>query len=324
MLYQKYIHNYDHVSSAKFITTLIAKPALAKLVKEVKEVGSYIGAWHRNHRVARRYRNSYSVESMRSIFTNLEIPRAGAYNALFDDDQDLYHNLESALILLLTPNIERLSLNSTPGLIGTKWPDGPFALREPHAALLPLLCAAQCIGYGKVHAFNNLTKLMLSMSGFPIKTISPVLRLESLRDLVLFDYYNYAFQLDEIPGEWSCPPSSSMVENIRLDDFECGIQSLEDLLMSCRLLKTFALTTPNEDFLPWQWPKFKASLQECHPSLTALEIRDRTLGRQIIFRLGSLQGFACLEYLAVPLELLVGKSPSFSMPMVTNQLRPFQ
>jgi len=102
MLYQTYIYNYYHVSSTKFISTLIAKPAPAKLVKEVEEVGSDIGTWHKNCKVARRYRNSYSVESMRSILTNLEIPQADAYNALFDDDHDLYHNLVSALILFLT------------------------------------------------------------------------------------------------------------------------------------------------------------------------------------------------------------------------------
>ena len=90
------------------------------------------------------------------------------------------------------------------------------------------------------------------MSGFPINTISPVLRLESRRDLVLFDYYNYAFELDEISGKRSCPPSSSMFEKIRLEDPECEIQSLEDPLKSCRLLETFALTTPNDDFLSWQ------------------------------------------------------------------------
>ena len=166
MLYQTYIHNYYHVSSTKFISTLIAKPAPAKLVKEVEEVGSDIGTWHKNCKVARRYRNSYSVESMRSILTNLEIPKP------------MPTTLSSTMIMIfITIWNQHLScfshqpfrdshLNSTPGLKGSKWLDGLFALREPHAALLPLLYSAQSIGYGKMHAFNTLSTISQN-SGYP-------------------------------------------------------------------------------------------------------------------------------------------------------------
>ena len=248
---------------------------------------------------------------MRAVFTNLEIPQADAYNALFDNDQGLYHNLESALILFLTPNIERLSLNSTPGLEENKSHFDLYKIREPHAVLLSLLCAGQRLAYGKVHTFKNLKYLKLCMSGFHVNTISPVLRLESLKDLMLFDYCDHAFELDEVPGEWSCPPSTSTVENIRLDNFECDIQSVEDLLKSCRFLKTLALTTPSEYFLGWRWPTVKALLQKYQPCLRALKVRDCTINGTDPLRLGSLQEFVCLEYLAVALERLVGKPLSF-------------
>jgi hypothetical protein len=109
--------------------------------------------------------------------------------------------LESALILFLTPNIETLALNCCPALskaedIGLEW-----ARREPQQALLPILHAAQGIPYGRVHQFKNLKTLEIRMLGLHINPISPILRLESLCSLTLYEYGKFGFNPNEPPCE---------------------------------------------------------------------------------------------------------------------------
>jgi len=309
LLYQKYDHNWDHKTSTPFIERLIAKPELAALVKDVKEVGSiryHIGT---HHSVELRNRNAPSVEAMTSAITRLDIPQANAYNALFQNDQDLYTSLETALLVFLTPNVEKLSLNCCPGLQKAFRARGDrrWALRQPQAALLPLLYAARGIPYGQVHSFKNLRRLKLNMLGFHINTISSVLKLESLRDLVLFDYCNHGFGLDDTGSSWDCAPKTSNVQNIRLDDFDCHLGSLNNLFQSCRALTSFAITTPYSQGPPWQWSEVRNLLLMHHPGLEALKIKDMRDRAAALVRLGSLREFANLKYLATSLELLVGK-----------------
>jgi hypothetical protein len=182
MLYCNYDHNFER---------LIAKPELAAMVKDIKEVCSLTGIW-RPKNIEPRNRSSGSIQAMCSAISNLQIPGGDAYNALFRPDEDRFYSLESALILFLTPNIEKLALN---GCLGLEKPAGNntfvYARREPQAALLPLLHAAQGVPYGRVHQSKCLKTLKLCMSGLHMNSVSSILRLGSLRNHPLSKYRNH-------------------------------------------------------------------------------------------------------------------------------------
>lgn len=233
------------------------------------------------------------------------------------------HGLETALILYLTPNIETIAFNACPEARTKNGPsqDIVFDQRQPQAGLLPLIHAGQKIPYGHVHQFTQLKSLKIRMLGLHLNSLSPVLRLGALRDLVLSGYRQQEDSLNNLPCQWGCPLEGSMVQNIRLSDFECHLESLEDLLGSCKALKSFAWTTPvTDDDPPYQWPDVGTLLQTLQPGLEALKLKENRKGDKAHSRLGSLQNLTNLRYLAIPLELIVGMRvslliiPSLTLP----------
>jgi hypothetical protein len=324
MLYEHYDHCFDYKPSTIFIETLIANPALALLVKGMKEIGSVeFGIDEPN--LKPRIRSFRSIRAICSKIEALSIPQGERYVALLREGNDSFYGLETALILYLSPNIETVAFNCCPEARTNNIPqqDIAFAQRQPQAALLPLMHASQRIPYGHVHPFTRLKSLKIRMQGLHVNSLSPVLRLDSLRDLVLFDYSQQEDSLNDVPCELDCPPISSTIQNIRLFDFECHLESLKKnpLLSSCKALKSFAWTTPFTDKdPPYQWPNIKTLLQTLQPGLEALKIKENRKVDEAHPRLGSLRNLTNLRYLAVPLELIVGMRislliiPSLTLP----------
>ena len=141
------------------------------------------------------------------------------------------------------------------------------------------------------------------MLGLHINSISPVLRLGSLRDLNLFEYDNGRLDLDKPPCSWNCPPKFSSIDIIRLDDCSFHFNSLQSLVSSCQALKTFALTIPRFRSPPADWFKLGSLLKIFQPELEALAVKEQCVRT----RLGSLRALHSLKYLAAPLELMIGK-----------------
>jgi len=313
MMYRNYNHCYDHDPSTRFIRSLITNPALGSLVKEMKEVG------HDGYNVTRsfepmkpRARSSQTTQMICSKIETLDIPK-GEYTALFRKGEDASGALESALILYLTPNIEVVALNDCPGARVEQrspeiiLPETGYVQRQPQAALLPIIYAGRGIPYGRVHQFTRLRRLSIQMKGIHINFLSPILQLDSLQEVILSHHDYHDSSISDPPCTWECPPKTSKVHKIRLEYFECHLELLENILGSCQALTSLAWTVPcNGRVIQWQWSEVKALLQTLQPGLQALEINECRNYEKEHARLGSLQEFTSLWYLAMPLELLIG------------------
>lgn len=191
MLYERYVYGYFEQQSTRFIESLITKPALPLLVKEMKEIGSKEFAFLA-HEFKPRVRSAQSLQAIQSTIKALGLPQEERYVSLLREGEsmDALHELDSWLILCLTPNVESIALNFCPGARSTRSRGrlSAFVRRQPHAALMPLVYAGRGIPYGRVHQFARLHSLKIRMQGLHINVISPILRLKSLRELVITDY----------------------------------------------------------------------------------------------------------------------------------------
>lgn len=143
--------------------------------------------------------------------------------------------------------------------------------------------------------------------------------LDSLREVVLSDHDYVESSHSDPPFTWGCPPKTSKVEKIRLENFECHLELLENLLGACQALTSFSWgpsrnATGNTQ---WQWSEAKALLETLQPGLQALELCERYDYSDT--RLGTLEKFASLRYLAVPFELLISMQyPSLICNLLTH------
>jgi hypothetical protein len=108
LLYRRYDHEWDIRSSTNFIKAIIARPDVAALVSEVKEIER---SFRHLEKLPAWDRDSDSTEIICLVVQSLELPQGSWFIEQFRTQQDAPNNLEAALLLYLTPRIEVLSLN---------------------------------------------------------------------------------------------------------------------------------------------------------------------------------------------------------------------
>ncbi|KAF1977921.1 hypothetical protein BU23DRAFT_275977 [Bimuria novae-zelandiae CBS 107.79] len=335
VLYAQYIHDFDHRSSAPFIRTLFEQPNVAQIVRGVEEITI------RDRKRRSIHRPAASLNSLVSVIHHLDMINKDDILSIFRQRKDPLYDLEAALIIALTPNIQALALN-----FESEFRFPPDGLRDPGDMSLPspalqlVLFAARGVPCGQVHRFEHLRKLKLNMSNISVNSISSVLRLKSLVDLTL-TLTNYKIPWsDNIP--WGCPPKESSVKTIRLEAFSVDVPSIVNLIASCRSLEGFALCasrTRLERTNPFpNYALLLRELQQRHPELQNLFIDDGRrmddgsdedssmdesdedshmdqTDRAARARLGSLEKFRDLKYLHAPLELLIGLDNGYTTPL---------
>ncbi|KAI4957784.1 hypothetical protein J4E86_004923 [Alternaria arbusti] len=112
MLYERYVYGYFEQQSTRSIESLITKPALPLLVKEMKEIGSKEFAFLA-HEFKPRVRSAQSLQAIQSTIEALGLPQEERYVSLLREGEsmDALHELDSWLILCLTPSVESIALN---------------------------------------------------------------------------------------------------------------------------------------------------------------------------------------------------------------------
>jgi len=288
----------------------------------MKEIGSKEFAFLA-HEFKPRVRSAQSLQAIQSTIEALGLPQEERYVSLLREGEsmDALHELDSWLILCLTPSVESIALNFCPGARSTQSRGrlSAFVRRQPHAALIPLVYAGRGIPYGRVHQFARLHSLKIRMQGPHINDISPILRLESLREMVITDYCHEEDSQTDPPCPWDCPLKGSNVQKLKLYNFECHYETLERLLGSFQALESFSWTTPRtyHEGLPYEWSNIKTLLQTLHPRLEALKIKEnRDWMVMGLSKLGSLREFTSLRYLYLPLEIMLGTRAATLFPMV--------
>lgn len=298
VMYAHYAHEFTH-TSAPFITTLFQQPRLARLVHSVKE----IPATQKKH--GHFEHSTVDIESVIPVIHHLDFPEKGRMMLLYRGGGPFCHNVEAALILAMTPNIQTLVLDPT--FQGTLMTDPP-----PVASISweMILAAVQGLPFGLAHRFEHLRVLKLEMSYVSPPSLSTVLLLKSLVDLTLIDYEQDDDDYEQDKATWECPLKASSIRTIRLHRFEMNIQLIVNLISSCRSLEGFALRVPIGFNPHWDTPKYSLLIKELHrhqPELLYLDLTDeRYVMERNIEVLGSLdrlEDFSSLKYLAVPLEL---------------------
>ncbi|KAF2447018.1 hypothetical protein P171DRAFT_483078 [Karstenula rhodostoma CBS 690.94] len=335
VMYAHYDHESDYVSSARFIRTLVENPLLARHVKSLKEIQpARLTTVH-----LEPYKRSVSSieclcaiskqlhpQNAQSIILIRNIMRKKTMIELFQSGEDTVHDLEAALILALTPNIQTVALNWDPST-ASLW-DGvqirPGLVPGWAVCLKMMTPGNRSFPYNPEHQFEHLRKLKVNMSGMRFSDISSVLRLPSLVDLILFDYRKPRNSSDQ-PNDldWKCPVKESRIRTIRLDEFDIHYSYLVELISSCQHLEAFALSFSNWIDSPLGCSRFINELEQRHPELEALSIihfvyQPPFLNQQLVdfkdmpTRFISFRGFRNLRYLVAPLEMLV--SPLISDP----------
>lgn len=299
VIYAHYAHDSTRTSSAPFIATLFRQPRLASLVHSVKEIT-----------VARNKfepfeRSAGDTESLIPVIRHLDFPDKDHMVLLCRSGKDCICNVEAALILAMTPNIQTLALH--PMVQDTSMTNLPSVASVSWNMLLAI---AQGLAFGLAHRFEHLRVLKLNMFGVSATSLSIILLLKSLVHLTLVGYDNEDYESGGIP--WECPPKESSVRTIRLDRFEIKVQLIASLISSCRSLEGFALCIPNGLDPHRDISKYSLLIEELHrhqPELLYLEIIDerhmserKDSEDQIWF--DQLKNFQSLRYLAIPLELI--------------------
>lgn len=176
---------------------------------------------------------------------------------------------------------------------------------------LPLLfsdASTNCVATLQVHQFKSLKRLKINMSGMHVHSVSCVLQLPSLRELILGPCQEFDVDdrptirdYDEANISWACSPGSSNVVTLRFEESFLYYETLVNFITSCRSLKTLGFPPPLTGA-----EEFMQLLLRRHPGLENLRIEDcccllLEAGRETV---GLLPDFRNLKYLETPLEFM--------------------
>ena len=156
-------------------------------------------------------------------------------------DDTSQSNYERAVVLCLCPNVEEVLYGSNHNDKWRRYSDDTDPI-----AIAPIVYAAKGEPFGRVHRFEKLRYLSIDVQYMPIGDVIPILRLPSLRHLVL-EWRNWAtagFNGDEADTalrNWGCPDRSSSVETLELRNVQCPTSIVRGLLRSCKALKSLSL-----------------------------------------------------------------------------------
>lgn len=230
------------------------------------------------------------------------------------------HGLETALILALAPNIQTVALSYASDQdydLPRVW--NPWLRRAKPFGMRMMIPGIRGFPHNNAHHFEHLRKLKVNMAGIEFCGISGILRLPSLVDLILCRHDKHLRRatfdlLDDMDRNWICAARESRVRTMRLDDIDVHHLYLVKLVQSCGHLEAFAFRSVSEWDVPHlNYSLFIRELQEHQPELQSLSITDPRHPHDLYdsgdvpSRIGPLNGFQNLRYLAVPLELLVSK-----------------
>ncbi|KAF2874979.1 hypothetical protein BDV95DRAFT_591736 [Massariosphaeria phaeospora] len=188
-----------------------------------------------------------ATEGLWRAFENVKLPavhHARWATRLIQMDRFWANSLDMAL--LHTPNIRKLSINDK-----TRKEEGAYV--EPDIGWIELLAmAAQGTSSGPFPAFQHLRSLKITMAcgNMRLSTLSPALRLPSLRTLQL----KHGVEPLEVV-DWQCGHAESNIEEMFLTGCFFGSLVVDQLLSSCKGLKRLVFEYSEAEYEPFSDPE---------------------------------------------------------------------
>ncbi|KAF2476256.1 uncharacterized protein BDR25DRAFT_349366 [Lindgomyces ingoldianus] len=300
-LWRKYEHRWGKYLTP-YICTLMERPDLADLVKEVKSENDW-GILERSP----QGRNQQEREAIFQNLKELGIPKASMWAKQFENGEDVLDDLELALLLCQTRNLETLRVT-----IGSRIPSnqgrGTLSFKSYPSYLEPLMYAACGIPYGRVHQFNSLQRLRLNMKTTVMGRVSCLFRLPSLLELDIEDLHiwNLAFihqpDCNVILEKWNCPPSFSSIVSLRFWNCTIPKETVDRAIRSCKALKIFSFYGSAGN--GW-YASLTNSLGAHITSLQFVRIQPDIMGSHAD-QFGPFKDFKQLRYLSASMYLLLG------------------
>lgn len=227
----------------KYLRTILERPELASLVTK-----AVLNCWEADHC------SRFDIDSTPPGIDLAELyKRAASKHPLHTQQMDWISSLERgfedaevALLLASLPHLESLEITlPNPFDLLNKRSSFDFLC---HAVFEAALRRDSRATQNTVHGFQNLNRIKLThhnhpihQYGFPLSIVSQLFCLPSLKSFEALGVQEHG---NTVPG-WDCPPRSSNVTKIYLDNSAISAAAVEPLANSCKKLESFTLSFPS-------------------------------------------------------------------------------